>query len=231
MKINTFLVNGLQSEAFSWSLGLYGASKILGVLDGWVSEGESAHVVGVLQGAVEAFQGSGAMLDASQGVSPVTILEGVISLAASLTMWGILSRCFFKRGRVLSFVLLTVIMVLSFVKVVLGLPVWGFLGRGFVNVSALCCGYAGSFAALAMVFLGIVISCSYVGKMRIYGLWLALSPVLLGGVSLLNYYLYNVASGLTLSEIATYVNMGSIAGLVLTVLPMALLRRALERAY
>ena len=50
----------------------------------------------------------------------------------------------------------------------------------------------------------------------------------MGGITLLNYYLYNVAGGLTLPEIATYVNMGSIVGLVLTVLPMGLLRWALE---
>ncbi len=215
MKINAFIITKMQGEAFGWALGLYGLATGMRVVDGWIADADdpTAGVVSALQDLPSA--------------TPVQIAEEIIGVGAALVMWGILERCFIREKRTMHLALLGVVMVLSLLRMLVGLPMWDALGADFLLFAARFINYATTAVSISTVLLGAITAWTYAGKLRAYGASLVVVPVLMGGLSLLNYYLYNVAAGLTLPEIATYVNMGSVAGAVLAVLPMVLLRRAL----
>lgn len=216
MKINTFLISKAKSEVFNWALGLYTLATGMTVVDGWISDPNDP-----AQGVIGSLQ-------TLQALSPVQVAEGAIGVGAALTMWGVLQSCFARTKRAFHFTFLGLMMVFSLLTFICTTLFTYSTDTAIRTFASHFVNYSYSAIAINTVLLGAFIVGGCVGKLRAYGASLIITPIFMGGITLLNYYLYNVAGGLTLPEIATYVNMGSIVGLVLTVLPMGLLRWALE---
>lgn len=225
MKLRNFSVTGKESEAFNWALALFGLSTVMGVVDNWISDPTKDP-----QSVIDAFQ-------VATSSNPVMVAETLIGVGATLTMWEILRRQLVKDGAFWFNITLIIIMLLTLLTTLVGLPVWGDTAAAvngsvqltdfgafqskFVNIGQ-------SFIGIARVVFAGELAINYAGMIRNYAVSFFLCPILIGLISLGEYKLYNEVAGMTLPEIATYVNMGSVAQCVLALLPMVLLRYALK---
>lgn len=226
MKKHSFSVSGRESEAFNWALGLFGIATVMGVVDSWISD-----AAGNPDAVVNAFK-------EVQQSNPVQIAEKVIAVGASLTMWEVLRRKLVQDDRFWVSIAVVVMMVLSLLALVVGLPLkeavevlpaGGVRETAFGIFQARMLNVAGSFITIAQVVLSGLLAFKYAGRIRSYAASLLGAPILSAVVSFGVYWLYTSAPGLTFAEIGTYVNFGNIIRCALALLPMVLLRLALKQ--
>ena len=226
MKTKNFQVGERAGEVMNWALGIALAAYALTFLDNFLyppSDGQEPMV----------------QLFAS-AVSPniLNVVETVLKLCGTLVVMENFRRCLSRSSHYFLQLATLLIMVLStLLAIVQSLPDGTVMDSdGTVRQTAL-----GIFQNrfyfwdnvvifLGQLFLGIGLATRFAGRIRLYGLSLFGAPIVGWLCSFAVYYVYTEVPGSTMSTVNMLLSLNNYASVVLSVLPLVLMRAAMQNS-